>query len=153
MSEPIRRTVSVRCPVEHAFRVFTHRIDAWWPAGHRRFDRSTLTLEAEPGGRFFERAPDGREVVLGKVLTVEAPHHITYTWHPGAITAPTAVEIRFTADGELTRVDVTHHEADAAMGDRWPERAALFTRAWSHVLPAFAAAIAAATPLDREETR
>ena len=71
----------------------------------------------------------------------------------GAITAPTAVEIRFTADGELTRVDVTHHEADAAMGDRWPERAALFTRAWSHVLPAFAAAIAAANPLDREETR
>lgn len=140
MSGVLERTVRVRCPVEHAFAVFTGRIDAWWPVGHRRFEGSTLTLDAEPGGRFVERAADGREAVLGEVVAVEAPHHITYTWRPGAITAPTEVEIRFTAEGETTRVDVTHREAGAAMGERWPERAALFARAWSHVLPAFAAA-------------
>lgn len=141
MSAPVERTIRVRCPVEHAFRVFTRRIDAWWPAGHRRFAGSTLTLEATPGGRFYERAPSGDEALLGEVLTVDPPHHITYTWRPGAITAPTEVEIRFTADGDATRVDVTHREGPAAMGERWPERAALFARAWSHVLPAYAAHI------------
>ncbi len=148
MSAPIERTLHVRCGVEHAYDVFTRRLDAWWPVGHRRFEGSTLTLDPQPGGRFVERAPDGREALLGEVLHAERPHALTYTWHPGALTAPTEVDIRFTADGDRTRVDVTHREAGAAMGERWPDRAILFARAWSHVLPAYIAHIARAADPD-----
>ncbi len=29
--EPIRRSVTVDCSPEHAFRVFTKELDTWWP--------------------------------------------------------------------------------------------------------------------------
>ena len=32
MTEPLRFSLDVECPVEHAFRVWTDRIDLWWPA-------------------------------------------------------------------------------------------------------------------------
>ena len=29
--EPIRRTITVQCSLEHAFRTFTEGIGSWWP--------------------------------------------------------------------------------------------------------------------------
>ena len=29
--EPIRRTITVQCSLEHAFRTFTEGIGNWWP--------------------------------------------------------------------------------------------------------------------------
>jgi uncharacterized protein YndB with AHSA1/START domain len=130
----------VRCSVEHAFAVFTARIDAWWPSGHRHLPDARLTLEGRVGGRFFERGADGREHELGEVTRWEPPHRVAYTWHPGALTRPTAVEVRFSAQGATTRVEVTHAEGDANLGEAWPTRAQKFDAAWRHVLPAFAAA-------------
>ncbi|WP_428262543.1 SRPBCC domain-containing protein [Haliangium sp.] len=139
MNEPVRREVRVRCSLEHAFDVFTTRLDLWWPKGHRRFDRSRLILEPEQGGRFFERADSGEEAVLGEVLRCQPPHGITYTWYPGAGVGPTQVEVSFRDEGEHTLVEVVHSEGDSALAEAWPARATLFVRAWSHVLPAFAA--------------
>ena len=129
----------MKCSVEHAFDVFTARIDLWWPPGHRRFPSSTMALDAKAGGRFVERAPDGREAVLGEVLDVERPTRVKYTWTPGSPDAPTEVEVRFTADGDETLVEV-HHTAGASRV--WTEKVALFERGWSAVLPAFADAAA-----------
>lgn len=137
MSEPLVRTVRVACPVEHAFEVFTSRLDMWWPRSHRRFERSRLQLEVWKGGRFFECSDTGDEVELGQVLRCEPPHRITYTWHPGAIMGPTEVDVRFVAEGEHTLVEVVHGEGASALGEAWPERAQRFARAWSEVLPAF----------------
>lgn len=137
MSEPLRRTVRVRCPVSHAFEVFTARLDLWWPPGHRRFGTSQLFLEARVGGRFFERSATGEEARLGEVIRCEPPHRITYTWYPGAISGPTEVDVRFTDEGAHTVVEVTHSEGQSQLGDAWPQRVTLFGRAWGHVLPAF----------------
>lgn len=139
MSEPLRRTVRVRCPVAHAFDVFTARLDLWWPPKHRRFAASELFLEARVGGRFFERSSTGEEARLGEVVRCEPPHRITYSWYPGALAGPTEVDVRFTEDGEHTLVEVTHSEGNSQLGDAWPQRVELFGRAWGHVLPAFAA--------------
>lgn len=138
MSEPLRRTVRVRCPLAHAFDVFTSRLDLWWPPKHRRFAASRLFLEAREGGRFFERSASGEEVRLGEVLRCEPPHRITYSWYPGAVQGPTEVDVRFTEDGEHTVVEVIHSEGQSALGEAWPQRVELFGRAWAHVLPAFA---------------
>ena len=32
--EPIRLTLELACSVEHAFTVWTSKIDSWWPADH-----------------------------------------------------------------------------------------------------------------------
>lgn len=134
---PLEKRLHVRCAVEHAFAVFTDRIDLWWPPSHRRFASSTLTLEARPGGRFFERTPSGDEALLGEVLTCEPPARVVYTWLPGSLSAPTHVEVRFSPDGAGTLVEVTHSVGDAA--DVFAERVGLFERAWSSVLPVFIA--------------
>jgi uncharacterized protein YndB with AHSA1/START domain len=137
MTEPIRREIRVRCSVEHAFAVFTDRLDMWWPAGHRRFPRSRLRLEGREGGRFFERSETGEEAQLGEVVRWEPPHRLAYTWHPGSDVGPTLVEIEFSPEGDGTLVEVIHSEGDSGLGTRWRERAQRFERAWSTVLPAF----------------
>ena len=48
MSEPVLRQITVACSVEHAFRVFTAKLDLWWPPGHRKFSGSSLALEPPP---------------------------------------------------------------------------------------------------------
>lgn len=137
MSQPVRRTLRVACSIEHAFDTFVHRIDAWWPVGHRRFERSVLTLEPRAGGRFVERADDGDEALRGDVVACEPPHRVSWTWYPGAISEPTLVEVTFRAEGAHTVVDVVHAEGDAAMGEAWPGRAARFATSWDHVLDAW----------------
>jgi uncharacterized protein YndB with AHSA1/START domain len=139
MGEPLRRTIEVRCSLERAFAVFTGELDVWWPAGHRRNPGSRLFIEPRAGGRFVERTAAGDEIVLGEVVAWEPPRRLVYTWYPGADDRPTTVEVRFTAAAGVTRVEVIHAEGDSGLGDRWPERVGRFERAWSVVLPAFAA--------------
>ena len=47
MDEVLVRTIALACPVEHAFDVFTDKIDLWWPRGHRRNRDASLTLTGE----------------------------------------------------------------------------------------------------------
>ncbi len=139
MSEPLRQSMRVRCSPDHAYDVFTNRVDLWWPPTHRKFETSTLTLEPRPGGRFFETSDAGEEAVLGEVLTCDPPRKITYTWHPGKISGPTHVEVTFLPEGTETVVNILHSEGNSALGRHWSERVALFTKGWGIVLPAFAA--------------
>jgi len=90
MNEPVKKSLRVECGVEHAFEVFTSRIDLWWPRSHRRFAGSVMLLEPAVGGRFTERTPAGEDVRLGEVIRYEPPHAISYTWYPGAIEEPTS---------------------------------------------------------------
>lgn len=138
MNAPLVRTVRVRCSVGQAFEAFTSRVDLWWPKGHRRFPSSTLRLDASAGGVFVEVAADGRTAHLGDVVVCEPPEHIVYTWTPGALTAPTTVDVRFVDEGAHTTVVVTHSEGASGLGASWPERVTLFERGWGAVLPAFA---------------
>jgi uncharacterized protein YndB with AHSA1/START domain len=132
---PLQKSIRVRCSLDHAFAVFTARIDLWWPPSHRKFAGSELRLEPRTGGRFFERAPDGREATLGEVLTYDPPARLVYAWVPGSLTGPTHVEVRFSRSDDSTLVEVTHSAGLAS--DVFAERVALFERAWSSVLPAF----------------
>jgi uncharacterized protein YndB with AHSA1/START domain len=139
MNEPLLKSIRVRCAVPHAFDVFTRQVDLWWPPGHRRFEESHIHLEPVGGGRFLERASNGAEVELGKVVTCDPPNAITYTWNPGKGAGPTLVSVRFAADQVGTLVEITHSEGDSALSELWKERVALFNRGWDIVLPAFGA--------------
>ena len=135
MSEPLEKSVRVRCSVQHAFTVFTERVDTWWPRGHRRFEDSSLRLEPHVGGRFIEeRGEDSKE--LGEVRAWDPPTRVCFSWWPGALEGPTEVEVRFIEDGDATLVEVTHRVGDSGLGGAWPGRVAIFGRNWDDVLEA-----------------
>lgn len=134
MDNVLQKSVTVRCRPEVAFKVFVENIDLWWPSGHRRFEGSTLCLEPFVGGRFFETHSENGEFVLGEVKVSSPPMELNFSWHPGKLKHPTDVWIRFLAVGDDTPIEIEHYEGSAAMGEQWPERAAMFDRGWTSVL-------------------
>jgi uncharacterized protein YndB with AHSA1/START domain len=118
MTEPIRASLTVDCPQEHAFRVFTEQMDTWWPLDMHSLavdDREgtvkaeAVVVEGRAGGRIYEVMSDGAEGSWGTILTWEPPSRLVIAWKPNTRdTPPTELEIRFTARGERTRVDLEH---------------------------------------------
>ncbi len=131
----INKTITVSASVETAFATFTQRIAAWWPTGsHRIFDDSTVVFEERVGGRLYERAASGEEGDWGDVVAWEPPHRFVLRWRVNPNRGPTEVEVRFTAEGGGTRVDLEHRGWDD------PEGRANYYSGWDPVLERFAAA-------------
>jgi uncharacterized protein YndB with AHSA1/START domain len=119
--EPIIRTVSVQGPVERAFRVFTEQMGTWWPLETHSIavDQGlkqravTLKVQAREGGQIEEVLDDGSVRRWGAIEVWEPPHRVVLRWKPNDLpTPPTEVEVRFTAVGDGTRVDVDHRGWD-----------------------------------------
>ena len=143
MIEPLRFSFAVRCPMAHAFAVWTEETSRWWPLSHSVTTAPGLAVVFEPwpGGRIFERPPAGHEVDWGEVLTWEPPTRLTYLWHLRADRADaTEVEITFheQSDGQ-TRVEI-EHRGWARLGDRGPARRDANRAGWDGLLPHFTAA-------------
>ena len=124
---PVVKTVTVRRPPETAFRLFTERLDSWWPLArvHTGPDPTSCAFEGHVGGRLFERAADGTETPWGTVLTWEPPHRVAFSWIVGpAAAAPQHIEITFTAVAKGTEVTLSHSgwEALGAAGAALRER-------------------------------
>jgi uncharacterized protein YndB with AHSA1/START domain len=134
----IRKSILLSCPPVEAFHLFTARISEWWPSTHRLTKDPESHMFMEPDGRFGERARDGREMDLGRVLIWEPPHRLTLDFYMGTSAAqPTAVEVTFTADDGGTRVTI-HHLSKTESEDVWNLRAPVFERSWDAVLLALA---------------
>jgi uncharacterized protein YndB with AHSA1/START domain len=132
-----RHAVTVRCPPDHAFAVFTERVDEWWPPTHRRLPGSRLFFVPGAEGRLVERGPDSTELELGRVTAWEPPARIVLSWLLGAPPGGhTTVEIAFVADEAATRVEVVHREGPVPLPD-WSRTVAIFERSWRHVLSSF----------------
>lgn len=58
----IRKTLLLACDPDRAFELLTRQAGAWWPPDRRHTQDPRSQIFIEPGGRFFERATDGREV-------------------------------------------------------------------------------------------
>jgi hypothetical protein len=139
----VRKSVVVRCTPEHAFHVYTERMSDWWPfEGHSLFDddQATIVWEGRVGGRVYERRESGEEGLWGTLLVWDPPHELAMTWHPdrGEETAQ-ELRIRFTAEGDGTRVDVVHTGWERSGAD-FLERVASYDEGWGMVLRLFAEA-------------
>ena len=116
---PVRRTVTVTASPARAFETFTARIGLWWPKSHHvsAVEPETVVIEPHPGGRWFERAPDGAECDVGKVLAWEPPARLLLAWQLDANfryqpDLVTEVEVRFIAEGDATRVEFEHRNLE-----------------------------------------
>ena len=85
MTEPIEIEFEVACSPEHAFDTWANRTSMWWPHSHSMSSAPGLvvTFEPRPGGRIYERAPEGAEHDWGEVLAWEPPRRLAYLWHLG----------------------------------------------------------------------
>jgi uncharacterized protein YndB with AHSA1/START domain len=130
---PIHKSVTVARPVDEAFALFTNGIAAWWPlATHSIFDEraTTAVFEGHVGGRLYELSVDGEEGLWGTVLVWEPSHRIVYSWHPGrGEETAQEVEVRFSAEGDRTRVELEHRGWERA-----PEKRLGYDEGWDVVL-------------------
>ncbi len=140
MADAVRKTVFVKCPVDHAFVVFTERVDGWWPKSHRRLEDSRVELSpVGPEGLLQEVAGD-RALPIGFVTVWEPGVRLGFGWHLGAPPGmSTRVDIHFHAEADGTRVELVHTDGDPAIPD-WGKTARIFTNAWTHVLNSYASA-------------
>jgi uncharacterized protein YndB with AHSA1/START domain len=139
----IRKTIHVKRSIEDAFRLFTRDIGEWWPLkegysfGGDRADQ--IHLEARQGGRLFERYTDGEEYDVGTVTACTPPSRVVITWKAPDWDAPTEVEVRFTTEGDGTRVDLEHRGWERA-GAAAEKQSTGYGQGWDTVLARYAAA-------------
>ena len=123
---PIRKTLRVKAPIEKAFDTFAAGMGRWWIRSHSLLQAPQKDVVVEPraGGRWYEIGEDGSEQDWGKVLAWERPDRLVLAWQLDADfdydpQLETTVEVRFTADGDDTIVDLEHRDLE-----RHGERAA-----------------------------
>lgn len=147
----VRQSIVVDAPPPRAFAVFTEGIASWWPLATYTIGAAppeTATIEPRAGGRWYERAADGRECDWGRVLVWEPPERVVLTWEisadwqadPGV---RTEVEVRFAAqDDGRTRVELEHRGLEA-YAERAEEMRGIFGSddGWLGLLRHFARAV------------
>jgi hypothetical protein len=115
---PVRRSVTVKTGVEHAFHVFTEGFDSWWPRAHHIGTSPMKRGVIEPfvGGRLYSEQVDGTDCPWGQVTTWDPPRRFVFAWQithewgfEPDLTRASEVEVQFTPqpDGS-TRVDLEH---------------------------------------------
>jgi uncharacterized protein YndB with AHSA1/START domain len=147
----IKRTIVVNAAIEHAFEVFTQRIDLWWPRTHHigKVEPFTAILEGREGGRWYERGADGSECEWGRVLVYAPPSRVSVSWHLNASYAydpdpakASRVDVTFHDEGGRTRVELVHSELDRH-GTDWQKLRAGVDGGWGQILERYGATAAA----------
>jgi uncharacterized protein YndB with AHSA1/START domain len=142
--EPIQIEFVVACSPEHAFGTWATRTSQWWPRGHSVSAAPGLEVrfESHPGGRIYERTPEGVEHDWGQVLAWEPPRRLAYLWHLGTDRSrATEVDISFVGDPAATTVTIVHRgwERLGADASAWQQRN---RQGWAGVLPQYRQAVA-----------
>ena len=135
--EAVRKTITVDCVVEEAFRVFTTDAISWWPLDSHSIhgdEVKEIVFEEREGGEIYELTADGTKGHWASVLEFEPPNRIVLAWNIlERETIPTEVEVRFTPDGDATRVELEHRGWEAVADDREAKRENYDT-GWERVL-------------------
>jgi uncharacterized protein YndB with AHSA1/START domain len=144
--EPLELEFTVACGPERAFEVWAQRTSLWWPHGHSvsAAPGLSVTFEPRPGGRIYERTPEGIEHDWGEVLAWEPPRRLAYLWHLRFDRADaTEVEITFTGEDAGTRVRLVHRGWER-LGAKGPERRERNRKGWTSVVEPYRRACAPA---------
>ncbi|MGH3111710.1 MAG: SRPBCC domain-containing protein [Gaiellaceae bacterium] len=137
--DAVRKTVTVNCAVEEAFRVFTADARSWWPVASHSIageEVEEIVFEGEEGGRVLEVATSGETAHWATVIAWDPPACLVLAWNVlGREAASTEVEIRFTPDGEGTRVELEHRGWEAIA--EAAEKRENYDSGWERVLGSY----------------
>ena len=134
--EVIRKTVTVDCAVEEAFRIFTSDALSWWPVeGHSIAGKvSEIVFEPRLGGEVYEVAESGERGHWANVFEWDPPHRLVLAWNvrnrEGELTE---VEVRFSPEDGGTRVELEHRGWERLTGAAAEKRGSYDT-GWDFVL-------------------
>jgi uncharacterized protein YndB with AHSA1/START domain len=134
--EVVRKTVTVDCAVEEAFRIFTTDALSWWPVESHSIhqDVSAIVFEPREGGEVYEISAEGERGHWATVLEWEPPRRIILAWNILlAETVGTEVEVRFEPDGAGTRVELEHRGWERLAEDA-AEKRDNYDSGWEFVL-------------------
>lgn len=108
--EVVRKTVTVDCAVEEAFRVFTAEAARWWPVDTHSIHQSVSEIVFEPreGGEVYELTAEGERGHWATVLEWDPPSRLVLAWEVSPGVTGTEVEVRFTPSASQTRVELEH---------------------------------------------
>jgi uncharacterized protein YndB with AHSA1/START domain len=151
---PVMKILDVNAPPDRAFEIFTGF--RWWPKSHSilasKSPQVAVTVEARPGGRWYERGQDGTECNWGRVVTWDPPKRLVLTWQLNSnfqfdSKIATEVEVTFTpAAGNRTHVVMEHRLFEKYGEEGEKIRAAVDSPdGWAGLLQMFAAMAAGAT--------
>ena len=145
----IRKLIHVQAPVATAWRVFTEKMGTWWPLSTHKIGKVQAVdaiIEPRIGGRWYEAGTDGSTCDWGRVLVWEPPTRLVLSWEITADwqhdpTLQTEVEIRFSAEGTGTSMQLEHRRLEL-YGGRAAEMRGIFESVggWTGLLDAFARA-------------
>ena len=101
--EVVRKTVTVDCAVEEAFRVFTTDAISWWPVESHSIYQTVREIVFEPrvGGEVYELSDSGERGHWATVRRMgSAEPSRPRVEHPRARGRDTEVEVRFVPDAD-----------------------------------------------------
>jgi uncharacterized protein YndB with AHSA1/START domain len=139
----VRKSLTVAAPVERAFEVFTERIGAWWPFDPHSIGgekTTTAVIEGRENGAVYEVMEGGGTAPWATVVSWEPPHRLVLSWHVNSEDPATEVEVRFSPDGDGTRVDLEHRGWEQ-FGDQAPEASGGYDEGWNLVLGRYVGAV------------
>lgn len=139
---PITRSVHVACDIERAFGVFTRETAAWWPLDKHAIhqgDVREVVWEERAGGEVYEVSSGGVKGHWATVLVWEPPTRAVIAWHvnPDA-PAATEIDVRFTTEGDGTRVDLEHRNWER-LGEQGSTTRGAYDNGWDAVLGRYVA--------------
>lgn len=118
----VRTSIVVDAPIERAFRVFIEQFDRIKPREHNMLavPIAQTVLEARVGGHIYDRGVDGSECHWARVLAIEPPNRIVFSWDISPrwqvetdYDKTSEVEVRFVAETpQRTRVELEHRNLD-----------------------------------------
>ena len=136
--EVVRKTVTVDCSVEVAFRIFTADAMSWWPVENHSLHGTVKEIVFEPrvGGEVYEVSEAGERGHWATVLEWEPPSRLVLAWEVSPGVRGTEVEVRFEPDGEQTRAELEHRGWELAEGAT--EKRDNYDSGWEFVLGKYA---------------
>jgi uncharacterized protein YndB with AHSA1/START domain len=134
--EVIRKTVTVDCAVEEAFRMFTAEALSWWPVETHSINVEVDEIVFEPvvGGGVYEVGRNGERGHWATVLQWEPPTRLVLAWNILEREGDaTEVEVRFSPEGSGTRVELEHRGWED-VEDEAPAKRSNYETGWDFVL-------------------
>ena len=131
---PVVKTITVRVAPARAFEAFARDFGRWWPLAshHVGTVQAAVDCVIEPraGGRVFERDAAGQETVWATVLAYEPPHRLAISWFAGKTpNVAQRLELRFMAESDGTRVELTHSGWEA-LGEAAQSTRGSYDKGW-----------------------